>query len=293
MRAGLMLPDCLHITAAVSLTDAEMPVEGTFLPESTPVEILISGGLVTQTGETAPNIAVWKPNGDLLLVYRRDCLPVELCQLGYEVFRKVDAITLNRGAAAGLVDPPRAVHLVAHSGLGRATQLRFRPLKQDGSISKRNYAMPMPSGIAGFYPRTPSMPYCRLTRFTREHLSEFRRALPFIRFVDGAFREALPLRYEAQAKLVSQAPDFTIPGSVFTTITINKTFATAVHHDSGDYAEGFESSPSCRWSVFRRIPRVSKYQVGVDLRTGGVLLADVHELTGTPPLSACRASTRG
>jgi 2-oxoglutarate-Fe(II)-dependent dioxygenase family protein len=193
------------------------------------------------------------------------------------VFSKMKGTTNDRGVAAGPIDP---THL--NLPVGRSSRFQFQPMKRDGTISGTNYATPAASVIVGYYNRHPRIPYCRMTALTMDNYSAFQQAHPFIRAVDRAFREGVPSRYAAQEAMTRQtSPNFYIRDTVFTTITVNRDWQTALHRDSGDYAQGFGvltvlqgGSYDGGYLVF------PKYRVAVDMRTGGVLLTDVHEFHG-------------
>jgi hypothetical protein len=129
-------------------------------------------------------------------------------------------------------------------------------------------------------------PYCRQTAESLKNPARFRRARPFIQAVDRVFAETLPKPYAAQkAAIDSTHPDFKIRDTAFTTVTVNKNWQTAVHQDDGDFAAGFGvmsvldvGDYDGGYLVF------PKYRVGVDMRRGGVCLADVHEFHGNTPI---------
>ena len=110
--------------------------------------------------------------------------------------------------------------------------------------------------------------------------------MPLIRAVDARFRETLPERYAAQQAVVeATSPDFYISGTVFTTLTVNMNFRTAVHQDVGDYKPGFGVMTAIRRGVYEGCYLCfPKYRVAVDMQTGGLCLADVHEWHGNTPL---------
>lgn len=127
---------------------------------------------------------------------------------------------------------------------------------------------------------------CRTTAYTRKHVEGWVAALPFVQAVDGVFRRTSPDRYEAQMAVVRKTPAyFVIPGTAFTTVTVNRNFQTAVHTDAGDLSEGLgvmsvldERQYEGGYLVFPR------YRVAIDMRRRDVLLADVHEYHGNTPI---------
>ena len=53
------------------------------------------------------------------------------------------------------------------------------------------------------------------------------------------FQELIPDAYEKQLEQANKKPHLKIPGTPFSTITINRNFRTALHRDAGDFKGGF------------------------------------------------------
>ena len=97
----------------------------------------------------------------------------------------------------------------------------------------------MRSDVLGYLERGPRTRYCRMTAFTLGHIELYEAVIPFARAVDRVFRRLAPDRWKAQHNFVSTVqPDFVIPGTVFTSITLNQTERMAAHADRGDYRPG-------------------------------------------------------
>lgn len=230
----------------------------------------------------AHDARVLKPDGTPLLVYRSGVLPAALCRRAYQALRTAASVTDNRGMAGGLLGPSRQTD----RPIGVAGRTRYRPRKADGSLSNQNAALPVRSGIVGYFDRSTRFPYCRQTAFTIEHTDLFLQAHPFIQAVDRIFAIELPDRHAAQKAVARRThPDFVIHGTVFTTVTVNRNWQTAVHKDVGDLKAGFGVMACLRAGRYTGGHLVfPRYRVAVDMRTGGVLLADVHEWHGNTPL---------
>ena len=73
-------------------------------------------------------------------------------------------------------------------------------------------------------------------------------------------------------------PDFYIKGTVFTTITINKNFRTAIHTDKGDLKEGFGNLVVCEEGKYKGgYSGFPQFGIAFDVRQGDFLAMDVHE----------------
>jgi hypothetical protein len=159
---------------------------------------------------------------------------------------------------------------------------------QETFISDTTYANVVYSGIAGWFDRYPRIPYGRATSYTQNHYDKFQMAFPFLQSLDRGFRELLPWRWGNQRAAADKIdPAFLVPETVFTTITVNKTFRTAAHYDAGDFADGLSNllvlsnngNYSGGYLVF------PEYRIAVNVRPGDLLLVNNHEiLHGNTPI---------
>lgn len=78
-----------------------------------------------------------------------------------------------------------------------------------------------------------------------------------------------------------------IPGTPFTTATVNADFRTAAHTDTGNRRPGLEVLVVLEGRRGGELifPR---YRLAVDARPGDLLLADMRELHGNAPLKSTR-----
>lgn len=214
---------------------------------------------------------VLKPDGSPLLVLRCRVLPAEACRLAFPGLLDVAVLNDNRSGAAGpltLADlPPRGVPI----GTGN----RFVMRKLDGTLSKRTRGKSSLSGVAGYY-------QCRTTAYTTHDVQGWYDILPFISAANAVFRRGLPIRYAAQMEAVRQTPpQLVIPGTAFTTVTVNRNFQTVVHKDKRDLKAGFGVMSVIRAGHYEGGYLVlPKYRIAVDMQSTDVLLADVHEWHG-------------
>jgi hypothetical protein len=179
----------------------------------------------------------------------------------------------------------------AAAQLRGSTYVDGRPVKKDGTVSKtvRMYdagVRDQSSGIIGSFDRYARTPYCRLTAFNLdEKKSPMTRVVPFIQAVDAVFGALLPDRYGNQRVWVDRTEtDWIIPGTAFTTVTVNKNYRTAVHKDAGDLKEGFGVMSVLEAGIYTGgYLCFPKYRVAVDMRTTDVCCADVHSWHGNMP----------
>lgn len=156
------------------------------------------------------------------------------------------------------------------------------------NISSTTYANEVLSGIAGAFGRVPRAPFGRLASYNDHNPELFARGVPFLQTLDRAFAELLPQRHSAQKDFVESLDEhFRIADTVFTTLTINKTFRTAAHLDAGDYAPGFSnllvlSNDDNFTGGYLVLP---EFRIAINVRPGDLLLIANHTaIHGNTPI---------
>lgn len=155
-------------------------------------------------------------------------------------------------------------------------------------ISDTTYANAVLSGVAGWFDRYPRIPYGRATSFTRDHYDKFQLAFPFLQSLDRGFRELLPWRWGNQKAAAEKIDSrFLVPGTVFTTVTVNSNFRTAAHYDAGDLNTGLSNllvvSNGGRYKGGYLV--LPEYRVAVNVRPGDLLLINNHDcMHGNTPI---------
>lgn len=201
----------------------------------------------------------------------KNAIPRDLVGNAWSVLEKYSATTDNRGTASGMKAVPRT--------------------RKDGTKGKRTEVpdgWEVKSGVMGFFERIPAMPWCRACSFNRDHPDRFGKILPMLQFVSEKFKEHCPEKYAAQKAFVDRThPDFLIPGTVYTTITVNKNFRTACHLDAGDLPQGISGMLVIRQGKWNGANLVlPDFRRAVKLDTGDLIFFDPHEFHGNTQLTA-------
>ena len=155
-------------------------------------------------------------------------------------------------------------------------------------VCATTYANGVMSGIAGWFDRYPRIPYGRATSYTARNPEKFAMAYPFLQTLAKGFKDLLPWRYGNQMEAAKKMdPRFLVPGTPFTTITVNKTFRTAAHRDAGDLNTGLSNllvlSNNGNYSGGYLI--APEYRVAVNVRPGDLLLINNHDVIhGNTPI---------
>lgn len=299
-----------RIVVKKQLSDEEAAkLGGKFLDEDS-YDILISG-------EDAD--VIMEEDQCPLIVFRHKVLPATACKAAYPALRGAAHSTDNRGMAAGEVPEGLKTNELVRVGKTRVRRVKrdgtlsntfetvsgknryenpkrigkmvgdvkFRRIKQDGTLDEVKRSMkPVESGIVGFFDRNARFPFCRLTAFNLDEPDKFAAAMPLIRAIDSVFKKEVPDRYAAQLEMIEKtSPDFVISDTVFTTITVNKNWQTAVHKDAGDLEEGFGVMTALRAGYYTGCYLVfPQYRVAIDMQSRDLCLADVHQWHGNTPV---------
>lgn len=154
--------------------------------------------------------------------------------------------------------------------------------------SDTNYANPVNSGVAGSMGRYPRIPYARLTSYSRDYSELFSKSFPYLQDLNSFFKELLPERWKLQRQAADKIdPRFLVSDTVFSTITVNKTFRTAAHRDAGDFGPGFSNLGviSAGKSYKGGYLVLPEYRVAINIRPGDLLLIDNHTcIHGNTPI---------
>lgn len=202
---------------------------------------------------------VLKPDGSLLCVYLPRALDLDLLEESYATLHELRQFeTGNRGLASGM---PRN---------------RTSP----GGRNRTTYSVP--SAIIGSMDPSGQTRYCRLTAWTGQEWDKYRGLFPLFQAIASNFAQHVPDRHAIQAEHASRTnPAWVIPGTPFTTITVNNSFPTGVHTDKGDLGEGFSTIAVLRRGHYEGCHLVfPEYGVAADLQNGGQILMDAHEWHG-------------
>lgn len=203
------------------------------------------------------------PNGKPLCVYLPGAVRQAIDAVWPEL-RKIKMTTDNRGLASGT--------------------------QRVNAGGNRSRTMPVLSGIMGSMDAGPGRGYCRLTNYTRENVPTWAGMIPFLQAIAGHFHRHVPDRFHNQHAFAQNTePEWLIPGTPFTTITINNSYSTGVHTDRGDLDEGFSCLAVGRGGEYSGgLLCFPEYRVGVDMQHGDLLLMDAHQWHGNTRMTcAC------
>lgn len=224
------------------------------------------------------NVDIYSEEGELLVKFRKNVLTDNDCKILFE----------SRGAATSSIRP-------SASGIpkGKSKYIRSKSKSTGKPLVYLSSKNRVKSGIIGYYDTlsmfssytnksatTNKNLRCRKTSFTGRNLDKFKDCLPVFKKVNDLYKKLIPSKYKKQKEAISQInPNFVIKDTVFTTVTVNKNFRTALHTDHGDLEEGMGNilvvSNSDKYKgAYTLFPR---YKFGIDVRNGDIAFMNVHE----------------
>ena len=203
----------------------------------------------------------YSEEGELLFKFRKKALPLEVLKKGYDSFKGSIELTEGRGAASGS---------------------SHKRIRKDGSVSNITVGNKVRSGNVGYMDPSAMVRYCRKTAFAQKYFETFKEGIPFINFISEKYKELCPDEYSRQKAAADNTDEnYIIGDSVFSTVTVNENFRTAIHKDAGDFKEGFGNLIVYREGSydggFFCLP---EFGLALDLHNGDVLFVDVHKWHG-------------
>jgi hypothetical protein len=202
---------------------------------------------------------LYMPDGKLLLQYVPRAFAEEMLAEVYPVLHGLRVNqTANRGMAGGA------------------------PATAPWEGSTWRYGKTVASMIVGAFDAAPPKLYCRLTAWSGKEWDTYSELFPFFGAISERFAELVPDRWGAQMRRVQDVhPDWLIPGTAFTTVTVNNSYPTGVHIDKGDLDEGFSTLTTLRYGSYSGgLLTFPEYRVAVDMQHGDLLLMDAHQWHG-------------
>jgi hypothetical protein len=185
---------------------------------------------------------------------------------------KPDGSLLLSFRAAALRDHAAACRLAYPSLLKAATPTEHRPVAAAGATRFRSQPIGFLNG--------------RATAFTLDDRTGWRCVQPLIRELDGVFRTERPGEYAVNRAAAERAPaELVIPGTAFTTVTVNRNASTGVHRDAGNLPGGYGVLSVIEAGHYAGGLLVfPRFRVAVELRSCDVLIADNREAHGNTPI---------
>ena len=219
-------------------------------------------------------------NGKILFRFRKNVIPQSQADIALKNFLKhAKKPNDNRGIAAGVFEDGKAKHMEGKFSRGNTATSGIvgffdKPVPQHKSELKKHFGK-VPGHV------------CRTTAFNNKNPKLFEEAIPFFKTIDSLYKKLSPKHYKSQLDFSKTVrSDFMIKDTVFTTVTTNYNWQTAIHTDRGDYGEGLGNltvvgNDDYDGGYFG----FPEWDIGVDLRSRDVIIADVHQPHCNAPIT--------
>lgn len=215
-------------------------------------------------------------NKKLLAKFRKNVIPHDMIEKGWEGYYITSSASRNRGAAAGPINMKSEYWKKRKPTDTTKWSTRY---VHKGKVSKMRVNNNVFSSVLGYFEQTPFMGLpCRLTSYTQKFFKQYMHGIPFIKSVDHIFKQLVPEQHALQKKAAEEKPMYQIDDTAFSSVTINRNFRTALHMDDGDFKQGYGNlSVIERGKYHGGYTMFPRYAVGFNLRTGDFIAMDVHE----------------
>lgn len=222
------------------------------------------------------DVTVLGPDGELLVVVKRNAVPMDILKTSWTILRKLNMTTTNRGSASGM-------------------EMK-KNIKADGTASKTlRPDEAVKSGIIGYFDRYPRIPYCRECAWTANNPTLWKMLLPLFQSVSETHKKYARESWELQKKWIDKtSEDFYIPGTIYTTVTVNKNFRTAAHLDAKNLYDGMAAMLYLRQGKLTGGDVVlPEWKTGVHLDTNDLIIfRNMKDYHGNTPITPLNQNTQ-
>ena len=219
------------------------------------------------------NVDIYTESGELLIKFRKKVLNDTECEDLMD--NKKAAVGGIRANASGIKKGQKKyIDYISKRTGKRVTVLNSKKVKSGMIGFYDNFSM------FGSHNAKNSKQKCRMTGYTSKNKEKFEKCLPIFKKVDKLYKKLVPNKYRIQKTAIKGIDkNYVIKDTVFTTITVNNNFRTALHQDSGDFEEGMgnllvvtdNDNFKGAYTLF------PQYKVGIDLKNGDLAFMNVHE----------------
>ena len=240
-----------------------------------------------------------KETNQLIFSFKKKIIPDEKYNIDAKLIKHAQTLSYNRGTAGGFVNASGITK--GMSGWkkkpekpcdkeGNDLELGHKKCSayfkyEDGRISKRMRSNSVSSQSIGGFDKNPQHP-CRLTYFTKSNLEAYESVFPLCKDISERYFSYAPDKWLHQyEKYQNCPPEFVIPDTNFSTLTINLDFRTACHRDKGDAKCGLTAFTVKNLGEYRGGELgFPEYQIALNIEQGDLLLFNPHECHCNNPM---------
>lgn len=228
------------------------------------------------------SINIKKENGDFLVIYRKKAVPSKFKKTIIENTKyTVEKPTTNRGMISGVFDEKLYKKMTGRKAIKRS-KFTGIPILNNGKKSKQVVTMPSYSNIMGWfdYKKGKTKQIFKVKTATirsQKNFEKFQKLFPFVEWVTKKYKYFLPKLYNEMYCKAKKIQDYIIPNTIFSTITINKNFQTAMHKDKKDVGRLGNLIVLHEGKVYGGYILFPQYKIGIKSGDRDFLIMDVHE----------------
>lgn len=229
--------------------------------------------------------------GNLIFIFRKKAIPEELSKEAVDNLKGAARKRHeNRGAAAGSLDRGKMPNYVGEFIKPNKFRTKFVSATS-GIESKQAVSNLSPSNIIGYFDKPDrnlkgAGSNIRQTVFLRDNWDKWLKVIPYEQKVNDIYRDLIKKLYtggnnpyDEQEKIAKKVPMCIIGDTVFSTVTINYSWRTAIHKDKANYAGGWavltviedHKNDNTYKGCYLGFPQ---YGYCVDVRDGDILITD-------------------
>jgi hypothetical protein len=242
----------------------------------------LKGTFFTDKGFTMydSSVDIYKDNGELLVMYRKKSIPLKLKKLVIDNLKDVVKYpSNNRGIASGVFDEKKYKEITGNSAK-KISQFKGYRIKKNGELGKFKLSMPVFSGVVGWYdyknPKTKSIKIIE-TKYMKDNPEKFKNSFPFIQWVSNKYKKLIPKKYKEMKRKANKVKKYVVPNTIFSTVTVNKNFQTAMHKDKKDTGKLGNLVVFHKGNVNGGYMLFPQYKIGIKVQDRDFLIMDVHE----------------
>jgi len=241
-----------------------------------------------------------KDTDELVICFKKNVIPKELYNIDPKLIKHASAYSNNRGAAAGITNvkdlqkgmehwknyPVEVIDKHGNPLPDDHKEITSWIRMKDGTINKRKRSNQVMSNSVGGYDQSNIYP-CRLTNWTRKNLQAYESIFPLSKYISDLYFQYAPDKWLRQYDKYSKSPpEFTIPDTNFSTLTINMNFRTACHKDAGDCKDGLTAFTIKDIDGFKGSELCfPTYNIAFDVREEDLVLFNPHKIHCNNPLT--------
>ena len=242
----------------------------------------LKGTFFTEDGFTIydSSIDIYNKDNEILILYRKKNIPIKLKELAIDNLEYVvKRPSNNRGIASGEFNEIKYKEMTGYNAK-KISKFKGYRIKKDGNMGTYKISMPVYSGIVGYFnytdPKTKKTEMKETNSIkTEKNKKKFEKTFPFVEWINDQYKKLIPTHFKEMKNETSEK--YTISNTIFSTITVNKNFQTAMHKDKKDIGKLGNLIVLFKGEVKGGYILFPQYKIGIKVQDRDFLIMNVHE----------------